>query len=78
MAIQSVIIDPTATPNQTGDEIIAKINAGSAAITREDSLDQDSLNIVRTGPGTGQHKVKNIQRQSDGRIEIEYDDVAEV
>jgi len=78
MAIQSVLIDPDAAPDQTGDEIIAEINAGSTAITREDSLDQNSLNIVKTGPGTGQHKIKNMQRHSDGNIEIEYDDVVEV
>ncbi len=75
MAIQSVEIDPTATDDQTGDEIIAAFDAGSSAITRESALDQDNLNIVKTGPGTGQNKIKNIQRQPTGNIELDYDDV---
>jgi predicted membrane-bound spermidine synthase len=77
MAIQSVQIDPSAAPDQTGDEIISAINSGSSSITRESALNQDALNIVKTGPQAGEHKVKNIQRQPDGLIDIEYDDVPE-
>ncbi len=77
MAIQSITINPSATDDQTGDEIVAAIDAGSAAITRESALDQDSLNVLRTNPGTGEFKIKNLHRQANGLIDVEYDDVAE-
>ncbi len=78
MAIASVQLDPNATDDQTGDEIVTAIDAGSSSITRADALDQDSLNLVLTNPAAGENKVKNVQRQADGLIDIEYDDVAEV
>lgn len=78
MAIQTMTIDPNATDDQTGDEIIAAIDAGSSAITREGALDQDALKIVKTNPVTGEFQVKNIHRDSSGNLEVEYDDVAEV
>ncbi len=77
MAIQSVQLDPSATDDQTGDEIVAAIDAGSSAITRDGALDQDSLNLVKTNPSAGENKVKNVHRQADGLIDIEYDDVPE-
>lgn len=77
MAIQSVQIDPNATIDQTGDEIVTAIDAGASAITRESALDQDSLNLVKTGPPAGAHKVKNVHRTSGGLIDVEYDDVPE-
>lgn len=76
MAIQTMIIDPNATDDQTGDEIIAAIDAGAASITREDALDQDSLNIIKTDAITGEFKVKNIQRDAAGNLNADYDDVA--
>ena len=69
-------IEDNATADQTGDEIVTAINSGSSAITREDALSQDDLNIVKTAPTTGEYKVKNIHRDSDGKLDIEYDDVA--
>ena len=77
MAIQSIQINPSATDDQTGDEIIAAVNAGSASITRDDALDQNSLNLVKTNPAAGENKVKHIQRQADGLIDIDYDDTPE-
>jgi len=65
-----------ATSDQTGDEIVTAVNAGSSAITREGALSQDDLNIVKTNPVAGEYKVKSIHRQSDGKLDIEYDDVA--
>ncbi len=78
MAIQSIQLDPDATDDQTGDEIVAAIDAGSSSITRDGALDQDSLNLVKTNPAAGENKVKNVQRQADGLVDIEYDDVPEV
>lgn len=78
MAIQTMEIDPNATDDQTGDEIIAAIDAGTASITREDALSQDDLKLVKTNPVSGEFQVKNIHRNSTGNLEVEYDDVAEV
>lgn len=75
MAIQTMTIDPGAADDQTGDEIIAAINAGAASITRADSLDQDALDLVLTTPIAGQFKVKNVQRSAAGMLEVDYDDV---
>ncbi len=77
MAIQSIQLDPDATDDQTGDEIITAIDAGSSSITRDDALDQDSMNLVKTNPAAGENKVKNVHRQADGLIDVEYDDVPE-
>lgn len=75
MAIQTMVIDPNATDDQTGDEIVAAINAGAAAITRADSLSQDDLKLVLSNPASGEFHVKNVQRNASGMLEVDYDDV---
>jgi len=75
MAIASFQLDPNAAA-YTDDEIVAKVNAATASITREDALSQDDLKIVKTAPVTGEFPVKNIHRQADGKLDVEYDDVA--
>ena len=67
-------IEDNATADQTGDEMVTAINSGSSAITREDALSQDDLKIVKTNPTTGEFYVKNIHRDSSGKLDIEYDD----
>jgi len=69
-------IEDSATADQTGDEIVTAVNAGSSAITREGALSQDDLNIIKTNPATGEYKIKNIHRDTSGKADIEYDDVA--
>jgi len=69
-------IEDNATADQTGDEMVTAINGGSSSITREGALSQDDLNIVKTNPVAGEYKVKSIHRQSDGKLDVEYDDVA--
>jgi len=34
------------------------------------------LNIIKTNPATGEYKIKNIHRDTSGKADIEYDDVA--
>ena len=75
MAIQSMQLDPNAQA-YTDDEIVGKINSATAAITRESALSQDDLNIVKTAPTTGEYYVKNIHRDSSGKLDVEYDDIA--
>ena len=70
-------IEENAAVNPTDDEVVGQINTASVAITREDALSQDDLNIVKTAPTTGQFKVKNIHRHTDGTYAHDYDDVAE-
>lgn len=67
-------IEAGATADQTGDEIVSAINVGSSAISRESALSQDDLNIVKTNPAGGEYKVKNIHRDSAGKLDIEFDD----
>lgn len=78
MAIQTFVIDPTGAPDMTGDEIVAAIDAGAAAITRPDALDQTALKLVLTQPVAGQFKIKSVQRTADEKLEVSYDDVVEV
>ena len=76
MAIQTMELDPNAQA-YTDNEIIDKINAATSAITRESALSQDDLGIVKTNPGSGEFYIKFIQRGSNGKLMVEYDDVAE-
>lgn len=69
-------IEEGATADQTGDEIVTAINSGTGSLTRATVLSQDDLGIVKTNPTTNEFKVKNIQRDANGKLDIEYDDVA--
>lgn len=75
MAIQSVTIDPGATA-MTGDDIIDAINSGTAQITRDDSIDCDALDIIKTKRVAGHYVIKYMHRKDDGKINIDYDDEA--
>ena len=70
----SNLYDTGAPP--TDDEVVTAINNASNSITREAALSQDDLNIVKTAPTSGEFSVKNIHRDSTGKLDIEYDDVA--
>jgi len=71
----SVNVYDTGVP-PTDDEVIAAINNATTSITREAALDQNSLNIVKTNPASGEFSIKNIHRDAAGKMDIEYDDVA--
>jgi len=75
MAIVSFQLDPNAQA-YTDNEIVDKINSASNAITREGALSQDDLNIVKSAPSAGEFYVKNIQRDSTGKLDVDYDDVS--
>jgi hypothetical protein len=76
MAIATMLLDPDAQA-YTGDEMIAAINGGADDFTREDLLNQDLMRVIKTSPASGKYNVKNIQRDSTGKLEVEYDDVPE-
>lgn len=67
-------IEAGAEANQSDDEIVGQINTAAVPITREAALSQDDLNVVKTNPESGEFPVKNIQRASDGKLDVEYDD----
>lgn len=55
-------------------------NAKLAAAAARDNLDaiaDTARKYVRTGPGSGEFKVVEIQRDATGKLEVTYDDVAE-
>ena len=70
----SNLYDTGAPP--TDDEVVTAINNASNSITREAALSQDDLNIVKSNPAAGEFYVKNIHRDSSGKLDIEYDDTA--
>jgi len=70
----SNLYDTGAPP--TNNEIVTGINSATNAITREAALSQDDLNIVKSNPAGGEYYIKNIQRDSSGKMDIEYDDVS--
>lgn len=77
MAIQTMVLDPDATDDLTPTEVMGKINTASEQITRSDAIDMEALDIITTEPAAGEFKVKKIQRDSSGKLAIDYDDVAE-
>ena len=66
-----------ATCDQTGNEIITAIDAGSAAITREDALSQDDLKLVKSDPASGQRQIRKLNLGADNKVEVDYNDTPE-
>lgn len=75
MAIVTMELDPDAT-SYTDDEIIGKINTGADQIDRADAINAEALDIITTNPAVGEFKVKKVQRTSEGKLAVDYDDVA--
>lgn len=50
--------------------------ASTAAKDNLDAMSDTARGYIRTTPTTGQFPVTAIQRHTDGRTEVEYDDVA--
>lgn len=120
MALVSMQLDPNAA-SYTDDEIVAKVNAASSAITRASAVSADALadgttnkaytateqsklsgveanatadqsgaeiqnailgladadrRLIKTDPGTGEFYVLNLQRDANGKLDIDYEGVA--
>ncbi|GAG19168.1 unnamed protein product, partial [marine sediment metagenome] len=71
----SNLYDTGAPP--TDNEVVTAVNNATNSITREAALSQDDLNIVKTNPAGSEFKIKNIHRDVTGKMDVEYDDVAE-
>jgi len=74
MALQTITLDPNAQA-LTDDDIVTAINNATSSISRTDAIDFDALNIVITGPPSGQHKVKKADVDDTGKLVVTYDDV---
>jgi len=106
MTIVAMYLDPNAQA-YSDDEIVGKVNAATANITRAGSVTatarplvadevtdtelsssaaKDNLDAmadldrgyIKTDPASGQFKIVALQRHSDGTLEADYDDVAEL
>ena len=69
-------VEDNSTADQTGDEMVTAIDAGTSSITRDDAVDASAMDLVKTNPVAGEFSVKSIQRKSTGNLEASYDDVA--
>jgi len=56
--------------------IIGSKFASSAAKDNLDAMADTDRAYVKTNPTTGEFKVIAVHRQSDGKLDVEYDDVA--
>jgi len=70
-------IEAGAKDDQSGDEIVAAIDAGTDPITREDALSQADLKLVKSEPVAGEHVINHIVRKADGKMEADYKDTPE-
>lgn len=70
-------IEENAKDDQSGDEIVAAIDAGTVPITREGALSQADLKLVKSEPAVGEHKINFVVRKADGKLEADYEDVPE-
>jgi len=66
-----------ATCDQTGDEMVAAIDAGTASITREGALSQDDLKLVKSDPASGQRQVRKLNLGADNKVEVDFNDTPE-
>ena len=70
-------VEEGAQVDQDGDNIVAAIDAGATAITREDALSQADLKLVKSLPAVGEHRINFIVRKADGKMEADYEDTPE-
>ncbi len=104
MAIATMTLDPNAA-SYTDDQIVGKVNAASAQITRAgsvaaaarpigsgevgstelasgvaktnlDAMTDTARGYIKTAPVAGQFRIISQQRDSAGKLETKYDDVA--
>lgn len=64
-----------ARPIEDAEVTSAKLGSGVAK-TNLDAMTDTARGYIKTSPTSGQYKVVALERQSDGKLKIEYDDVA--
>lgn len=68
-------VDGAARPIADGEVVSAKLASGVAKANL-DSMADTARGYVKTNPTSGQFKVISIERQADGKLKTDYDDVA--
>jgi len=64
-----------ARPIADAEVTSAKLDAGVAK-TNLDAMTDTARGYIKTSPTSGQFKVVAVERQADGKLKVEYDDVA--
>lgn len=57
-------------------EVSSSMLASGVAKANLDSMTDAARGYVKTSPATGEFKVVSIQRDSTGKLDVDYDDVA--
>jgi hypothetical protein len=58
------------------DEVTSGKVADGVAKANLDAMTDTARGYVKTSPTTGQFKIIAVERQADGKLKVEYDDVA--
>jgi len=69
-------VNASARPIVAGEISNTELSDGAA----KDNLDEMSATArgyIKTEPGPGEFKIVSLERASDGKLEVRYDDVAE-
>ena len=69
-------VDAAARPIEANEVDTAKLADGVAKANLDAMADTDR-SYVKTAPTTGEFKVVSVQRDSAGKLDVDYDDVAE-
>ena len=64
-----------ARPIANAEVTSAKLDAGVAKVNL-DAMTDTARGYIKTSPIAGQFKVVAVERQADGKLKVEYDDVA--
>ena len=68
-------VDAAARPIEAGEVSNSELAAG-AAKSNLDAMADTARGYIKTDPTAGEFPVVNIQRASDGKLDVDYDDVA--
>jgi len=70
-------VEAAARPIEDLEVTNAKLSVGSSKANLDD-MDDTERGYIQTSPVTDQFKVVSIERAADGKMNVQYDDVAEV
>ena len=79
-------VEAAARPISAGEVDTTELAAGAVdntildtgiAKANLDAMTDTARGYIKTDPTTGEFKVVNIQRDSDGKLDVDYDDVAQ-
>lgn len=68
-------VEAAARPIADAEVTSAKLNEGVAKANL-DAMTDVARGYVKTSPTAGQFKIIAVERQADGKLKVEYDDVA--